>query len=266
MLFYKQWKSKKLAEEVATEYKGKIEKYFHLFSNRYSVQFKYKKMQVHGNFRHPYSEFWIQNFQGPPDPDFGFSFNESLPIDGITISIEKPFNYCTVPVFAYETTNIASIMSFLGIRSNEDDLHDLCLSQREHLIVFSSQIILRNRKASLDNIQRRLDILSRFFTRSFETYGDQAKSMIDPLDVPDHLQDLIPLAEKWGIGDDSLRKKIWDEAMIKEKEALKAALRGRTKEITDCLDAIHGESFGSTASGYFMWLLEGLDEAGLWPD
>jgi hypothetical protein len=80
------------------------------------------------------------------------------------------------------------------------------------------------------------------------------------------LRDLIPLAERWGIGDDTLRQEIWDEATPEEKEGLKAGLKGRTEEISNWLDELATIASDSGAAAYFMYLLEGLDESGLWPD
>lgn len=89
---------------------------------------------------------------------------------------------------------------------------------------------------------------------------------IAPEKVPEHLRDLIPMAEKWGIGDDDVRLDFADKATEAEKNAFRDALRGRTAQVTEWLDSFE-EPLGMTEeAGYFMYMLLALDESGLWPD
>ena len=89
---------------------------------------------------------------------------------------------------------------------------------------------------------------------------------INPLNVPSNLRDLIPMAEKWGIGDDIIRDDFEEKAMDAEKEELRTQLAGRTKEITDWLDSFSNGRAMTTDAGHFMYMLEALDEMQLWPD
>jgi len=89
---------------------------------------------------------------------------------------------------------------------------------------------------------------------------------IDPMKVPENLHDLIPMAEKWGVPDDIIRSDIEEKASDMEKEAFRAKLKGRTRQVTDWLDSYGEEQTMSKEAGYFMFMLEALDEMGLWPD
>ena len=88
---------------------------------------------------------------------------------------------------------------------------------------------------------------------------------IDPANVPEDLRDLIPIAEAWGIGDDVIRGDHGESASPEQKERFKAALTGRTARVTEWLDAFGTEPMSEEA-GVFMYMLEALDEMGLWPD
>ena len=54
---------------------------------------------------------------------------------------------------------------------------------------------------------------------------------LDPEKVPEQLRDLIPLATKWGIGDDIIRNDFEQKVSEDEKQQLKNTLTGRTTEI-----------------------------------
>ena len=98
---------------------------------------------------------------------------------------------------------------------------------------------------------------------------NQPDIRIDPEKVPEHLRDLIPMAEKWGIGDDIIRSDLEEKATETEKKEFQEALRGRTAQVTTWLDSFDDDSDTNSMTeeaGYFMYMLEGLDESGLWPD
>ena len=88
---------------------------------------------------------------------------------------------------------------------------------------------------------------------------------IDPKNVPENLHDLIPMAEKWGIGDDVIRGGFEAKTAGLEKEAFKSKLKGRTTEVTEWLDSFKDGLEMTEEAGYFMYMLEALDEMGLWP-
>jgi hypothetical protein len=89
---------------------------------------------------------------------------------------------------------------------------------------------------------------------------------IDPENVPENLRDLIPIAEKWGIGDDVIRDDFEKKTTDFEKEEFTSRLKGRTVEVTAWLDSFKDGFEMSEEAGHFMYMLEALDEMGLWPD
>ena len=94
---------------------------------------------------------------------------------------------------------------------------------------------------------------------------DRPEIRIDPDNVPADLRDLIPIAEEWGIGDDVIRGDYGERASDAQKQRFKAALTGRTARVTEWLDSFGADAMSEEA-GAFMYMLEALDEMGLWPD
>lgn len=101
-------------------------------------------------------------------------------------------------------------------------------------------------------------------------YGRTAESRpdieIDPANVPESLRDLIPMAEKWGIGDDVIRSDFEAKATQAEKDEFRNLVRGRTAAVTAWLDSFGADKPMSDEAVAFMYMLEALDESGLWPD
>lgn len=93
---------------------------------------------------------------------------------------------------------------------------------------------------------------------------------IDPSRVPAHLQDLIPMAEEWGVGDDIIRGDIEQKASEEKKNEFRNTLHGRTAQVTSWLDSFDNDLNSANPmteeAGHFMYMLEALDESGLWPD
>ena len=95
---------------------------------------------------------------------------------------------------------------------------------------------------------------------------------IDPELVPESLRDLIPMAEKWGIGDDIIRGDVCDRATEDERKAFQDALRGRLNAVTAWLDGFDGfddsskDNCMTEDAGHFMYMQIALDEMGLWTD
>ena len=89
---------------------------------------------------------------------------------------------------------------------------------------------------------------------------------IDPMKVPENLRDLIPMAEKWGVGDDIIRTDIEEKASDMEKKAFRASLKNRTKQVNDWLDSYDEKHTMSEEAAHFMYMLEALAEMELWPD
>ena len=101
--------------------------------------------------------------------------------------------------------------------------------------------------------------------RTGASVEEYAQVEIDPANVPEDLRDLIPIARQWGIGDDVIRGDYGDSASEEERQRFKAALTGRTARVTEWLDSF-GTELMSEEAGVFMYMLEALDEQGLWPD
>jgi len=81
--------------------------------------------------------------------------------------------------------------------------------------------------------------------------------------VPPDLVDLIPLAEKWGIGDDLLREEMQARATVAEKQAMGDALKDRHARITAWLDSFPQGQPMSDEAAAFMYMQLGADEMGL---
>ena len=89
---------------------------------------------------------------------------------------------------------------------------------------------------------------------------------LDPEKVPEQLHDLLPLAAKWGIGDDIIRSDFEENAPASEKEELKKTLTGRMAEITEWLDSFNDDHTMSDEAACFMYMQLGVTEMGMWPD
>jgi hypothetical protein len=85
---------------------------------------------------------------------------------------------------------------------------------------------------------------------------------LDPDQVPESLRDLLPLAAKWGIGDDIIRSDLQSKVGVDEKQELQEALKGRSAAITRWLDSF-GTQRMSAEAGAFMYMLLGIEEMGL---
>ncbi|MBN1276408.1 MAG: hypothetical protein JXA35_02865, partial [Deltaproteobacteria bacterium] len=98
------------------------------------------------------------------------------------------------------------------------------------------------------------------------TAENRPEISLDPEKIPDNLRDIIPMAEKWGIGDDVIRDDFEEKTSEIEKDEFRSKLKGRTAEVTVWLDSFKDGMEMSEEAGHFMYMLEALDEMGLWPD
>lgn len=132
------------------------------------------------------------------------------------------------------------------------------------LVIVSAVMILRPRGRRM----RDGEILpSKEMQEKYGLYAENRPEIkIDPMRVPENLCDLIAMAEKWGVGNDIIRSEIEENASDMEKEAFRAKLKGRTKQVTDWLDSYGAEQPMPEEAAHFMYMLESLDEMGLWPD
>ena len=82
---------------------------------------------------------------------------------------------------------------------------------------------------------------------------------LDPKQVPKELQDLIHLAEKWGIGDDIIRFDFCKKSSISDKNELVEKLNGRLPQIQKWLD----EGSFNEERAAFMYMLSAYEEVQL---
>jgi hypothetical protein len=86
---------------------------------------------------------------------------------------------------------------------------------------------------------------------------------LDPVHVPPHLRHLVPLAEKWGIGDDIIRNDLIDKASTAEKRELHDTLYAPFERITEWLTSFAGRPLTAEAEA-FMYMQTALDEMGFY--
>ena len=84
---------------------------------------------------------------------------------------------------------------------------------------------------------------------------------LDPDDVPADLRHLIPLAEKWGVGDDIIRHDLIERSSHLERRELHDALYEPFERITEWLDAQTGSLLTPEAEA-FLYMQTALDEMG----
>ena len=78
---------------------------------------------------------------------------------------------------------------------------------------------------------------------------------LDPNQVPDDLRDLLPIAQKWGIGDDIIRDDMRQKSSKVEKRELIHQLEGKTKRIIDWLDTFDDDEFIPESTAFLYLLL-----------
>ena len=91
--------------------------------------------------------------------------------------------------------------------------------------------------------------------------GNSPILRLDQARVPNHLRQLVPLAEKWGIGDDIIRNDLVDKSTSAEKRELHDALYEPFERVTEWLDSFAGRPFPREAEA-FMYMQTALDEMG----
>jgi hypothetical protein len=100
--------------------------------------------------------------------------------------------------------------------------------------------------------------------KKYNLYAENRPEIkLNPNDVPTDLSDLIPLAEKWGIGDDIIRNDYQVKASQSEKEELKSCLKGRLERINEWLDSYTDGIEMSNEAAAFMYMTLCLDEMAL---
>jgi CDP-glycerol glycerophosphotransferase (TagB/SpsB family) len=98
--------------------------------------------------------------------------------------------------------------------------------------------------------------------RKYRLYAENRPVIqLDPEQVPVHLRHLIPLAEKWGIGDDIIRNDYIEQASDIEKRELHDAFYEPFEQITEWLGTFEKGSLTEEAEA-FMYAQGALDEMG----
>ena len=82
---------------------------------------------------------------------------------------------------------------------------------------------------------------------------------LNPQQVPEDLRHLVPLAEKWGIGDDADRNARVESSTPAERSELRAAITPVASSITTWLDSFGKEPMSNEAAA-FMYMQLALEE------
>lgn len=86
-----------------------------------------------------------------------------------------------------------------------------------------------------------------------------AAQRLNPDQVPEDLRHLVPLAEKWGIGDDVDRNAKVDSSTPAERSELRAAITPASSSITTWLDSFGKDPMSDEAAA-FMYMQLALEE------
>lgn len=101
-----------------------------------------------------------------------------------------------------------------------------------------------------------LAVISCGGSRSDDSNGTAEATLryqIDASNVPVDLRPLIPLAERWGIGDDVERAAYIDQSTAADRGALKAAVTPYDARITGWLDSFGADPMSDEAAA-FMYM------------
>lgn len=120
----------------------------------------------------------------------------------------------------------------------------------------------RIRKAALDARARvEGDAFSRFLTTEADFCESERLAALEGFDetlVPEDLRELIPLAQRFGVGDDACRGLIIRKTPRADRRPVVDAVHAHSTRIDQWLKSL-GEPYGREASCYF-WLLEAAEE------
>ena len=105
------------------------------------------------------------------------------------------------------------------------------------------------------------DEIKRKYNLCIENYKPPS---LNPKRVPEQFRDLLPFAQRWGVGDDIIRDDLHQKVSQEEKQALIKAIDGHEKAINQWLDTFGNRKMSEEAAA-FMYMLEGLDEMNLYP-
>ena len=102
-------------------------------------------------------------------------------------------------------------------------------------------------------------LVSVVFTSCSKNGTTGHEPSINKENVPENLRSLIPMATKWGIGDDGIRDELEKKATKEEKAELEQTIKGKEKLIDDWLNSFP-EGKMSDEAGAFMYMTLALEE------
>ncbi|MET0043224.1 MAG: hypothetical protein ABW100_06855 [Candidatus Thiodiazotropha sp. 6PLUC3] len=97
-------------------------------------------------------------------------------------------------------------------------------------------------------------------TEALREYRNRTNLLVN--NVPTEFQALLPLAIKWGIGDDEIRGEVTEAATEIEKLELASSLSGKLGAIDKWIDSFP-EDLMSDEAAAFMFMIEAVEELGL---
>ena len=112
-------------------------------------------------------------------------------------------------------------------------------------------------------VRSRRDIASSAeLQKQFGLYAENRQTLtLNPADVPANLRHLVPLAEKWGIGDDIIRNDFIEKSSEAAKRELHDAMYEPFEQVTEWLNSFAGSSLPPEGEA-FMYMQTALDEMG----
>jgi hypothetical protein len=93
-----------------------------------------------------------------------------------------------------------------------------------------------------------------------QTGATAGGASLNPARVPEHLRELLPLAERWGIGDDVDRGRALERATEAERQELRQAVAEHGAEITKWLDSFGSGAAMSDEAAAFMYMQLAVEE------
>ncbi|KAB2969691.1 MAG: hypothetical protein F9K18_00940 [Thermoanaerobaculia bacterium] len=85
-------------------------------------------------------------------------------------------------------------------------------------------------------------------------------SALRPENVPEDLRSLLPLAERWGIGDDLDRNAVIQSSTAAEREELREAVALKGPAITAWLDSFESGADMTSEAAAFMYMQLAVEE------
>lgn len=90
--------------------------------------------------------------------------------------------------------------------------------------------------------------------------SSESRSELSAANLPEHLRGLLPLAKKWGIGDDVERTEALKRASGEEIQALRGAVKTHGAAITHWLDSFGSGAVMPDEAAAFMYMQLAVEE------